>query len=131
MKHTKYGFGKSVSYSFEKAIERVTEELKKEGFGVLSDLDFKAILKKKLDVDFKPYRVLAACNPPNAYKALQAEEELGLLLPCNVIIYVNDNNETTVAAIDPSASMAFVDNETVKEVAETIQGKLKNVINNV
>jgi uncharacterized protein (DUF302 family) len=131
MKNTKYGFGKSVSYGFEEAIEKVTEELKKEGFGVLADLDFKAILKKKLDVDFKPYRVLAACNPPNAYKALQAEEELGLLLPCNVIVYVNDNNETTVAAIDPTASMAFVDNETVKEVAETIQGKLKNVINNL
>jgi len=128
MKYTKYGFGKSVSYSFEKAIERVTEELKKEGFGVLSDLDFKAILKKKLDVDFKPYRVLAACNPPNAFKALQAEEELGLLLPCNVIIYVNDNNETTVAAIDPTASMAFVDSDIVKEVAGNIQGKLKNVI---
>ncbi len=131
MKNTKYGFGKSVSYGFEEAIEKVTEELKKEGFGVLADLDFKAILKKKLDVDFKPYRVLAACNPPNAYKALQAEEELGLLLPCNVIIYVNDNNETTVAAIDPIASMGFVDNDIVKEVAETIQGKLKNVISNL
>jgi uncharacterized protein (DUF302 family) len=131
MKNTKYGFGKSVNYGFEEAIEKVTEELKKEGFGILADLDFKATLKKKLDVDFKPYRVLAACNPENAYKALQAEEELGLLLPCNIIVYVNDNNETTVAAIDPIASMAFVDNDIVKEVAKTIQGKLKNVIRNL
>ena len=131
MKDIKYGFKKSVNYGFEKAIERVTEELKKEGFGILADLDFKAILKKKLDVDFKPYMVLAACNPPNAYKALQAEEELGLLLPCNVIIYVNNNEETIVATIDPTASMAFVDSDIVKEVAENIQGKLKNVINSL
>ncbi len=131
MKETNYGISKVVNLGFEEAIEKVQEELKKEGFGVLADLDFKAILKKKLDVDFKPYRVLAACNPPNAYKALQAEEQLGLLLPCNVIVFVNDNNETVISAIDPVVGMNAVDNDTVREVAETIQSKLKNVINNI
>ena len=131
MKESNYGFSKAVDLGFEEAIEKVQEELKKEGFGVLADLDFKAILKTKLDVDFKPYRVLAACNPPNAYKALQAEEQLGLLLPCNVIVYVNDDNETIVAAIDPVANMGAVNNATVEEVAATIQGKLKNVINSI
>ena len=131
MKESNYGFSKAVDLGFDEAIEKVTEELKKEGFGVLADLDFKAILKMKLDVDFNQYRVLAACNPPNAYKALQAEEQLGLLLPCNVIVYVNDDNETVVAAIDPMASMGIVNNDTVKEVAGTIQGKLKNVIDSM
>lgn len=131
MKESNYGFSKVVDLSFDEAIEKVTEELKKEGFGVLADLDFKNILKMKLDVDFKPYRVLAACNPPNAFKALQAEEQLGLLLPCNVLVYVNDNSETIVSAIDPVASMGVVNNDTVKEVAGIIQVKLKNVINSM
>lgn len=131
MGKTNYGFWKAVDFEFEEAIEKTKEALTKEGFGVLADLDFKAILKNKLDVDFKPYRVLAACNPPNAYKALQAEEQLGLLLPCNVIVYVNDNNETIVAAVDPVANMDTVSNNTVREVAEIIQSKLKNVITNL
>ncbi len=131
MKESNYGFSKVVDLSFDEAIEKVTEELKKEGFGILADLDFKAILKTKLDVDFKPYRVLAACNPPNAYKALQAEDQVGLLLPCNIIVYVNDDNKTIVAAIDSVASMAAVNNDVVKEVAETVQAKLKNVISNI
>jgi len=131
MEKTNYGFWKAVDFEFEEAIEKTKEALKEEGFGVLAELDFKTILKKKLDVDFKPYRVLAACNPPNAYKALQAEEQLGLLLPCNVIVYINDNNETIVAAIDPVANMTAVNNDTVREVAETIQSKLKNVITNL
>ncbi len=131
MEKTNYGFWKAVDFNFEEAIEKTKEALTKEGFGVLADLDFKAILKKKLDVDFKPYRVLAACNPPNAYKALQAEEQLGLLLPCNVIVYINDNSETIVAAIDPVANMGTVSNNTVREVAEIIQSKLKNVITNL
>jgi uncharacterized protein (DUF302 family) len=99
MKITSYGFSKVVNLSYDKAIEKVTEELKKEGFGVLTEIDVKETLKKKLDVDFKPYKILGACNPPNAYKALQAEEQIGLMLPCNVIVYVNDNVETVVAAI--------------------------------
>ncbi len=131
MEKTNYGFWKSVDYGFEEAVEKTKEELAKEGFGILADLDFEATFKKKLDVDFKPYRVLAACNPPNAYKALQAEEQLGLLLPCNVIVYVNDEGKTIVSAIDPLASMGMVDNEIVAEVAKKIEEKLKVVIENV
>lgn len=89
MQNTNYSISKVVDLSHDEAVKKVIEELKKEGFGVLSDLNFKEILKNKLDVDFKPYRVLAACNPPSAYKALQAEEQLGLFLPCNVIVYPN------------------------------------------
>lgn len=131
MEQTNYGFSKVVNLSYNEAIEKVTDELKKEGFGVLTEIDVKETLKKKLDVDFKPYKILGACNPPFAHKALQAEEQIGLMLPCNVIVYVNDNNETVVAAIDPIASMQAVKNETLGEVAETIQGKLKSVISNL
>ncbi|MDF1613115.1 DUF302 domain-containing protein [Stygiobacter electus] len=131
MKQTNYGFSKEVSLGYDEAIAKVTKELKKEGFGVLTEIDVKETLKKKLDVDFKPYKILGACNPLFAHKALQAEEQIGLMLPCNVIVYVNDNNETVVAAIDPIASMQAVKNETLGEVAETIQGKLKSVISNL
>ena len=128
METTNYGFSKVVNLGYDKAIEKVTEELKKEGFGILTEIDVKETLKKKLDVDFKPYKILGACNPPFAYKALQSEEQIGLMLPCNVIVYVNDDNKTVVAAIDPIASMQAVKNESLGEVAETIQGKLKKVI---
>lgn len=131
MKSTTYGFSKVVNLGYNEAIEKVTEELKKEGFGVLTEIDVKETLKKKLDVDFKPYKILGACNPPFAYKALQSEEQIGLMLPCNVIVYVNDNNETVVAAINPIASMQAVKNENLGEVAETVQGKLKKVINSI
>ncbi len=131
MRKSNYSIDKIVNLSHEETVEKVTEELKKEGFGVLSDLNFTEILKNKLDVDFKPYRVLAACNPPSAYKALQAEEKIGLFLPCNVIIYVNDNNETVVAAIDPVANMSEIDNPPVQEVATLIHRKLKNVIESI
>ena len=131
MDQTNYGFSKIVNLGYDEAIEKVTEELKKEGFGVLTEIDVKETLKKKLDVDFRPYKILGACNPPFAYKALQSEEQIGLMLPCNVIVYVNDKNETVVAAIDPIASMQAVKNESLGEVAETIQGKLKTVISNL
>ena len=131
MKPTNYGFSKVVNLSYDEAIEKVTDELKKEGFGILTEIDVKETLKKKLNVDFKPYKILGACNPPFAYKSLQAEEQIGLMLPCNVIVYVNDKNETVVAAIDPIASMQAVKNESLGEVAETIQGKLKTVISNL
>jgi uncharacterized protein (DUF302 family) len=131
MEQTNYAFSKTVNLRYDEAIEKVTDELKKEGFGVLTEIDVKATLKKKLDVDFKPYKILGACNPPFAYKALQSEEQIGLMLPCNVIVYVNDNNETIVAVIDPVASMQAVKNDTLGEVAETIQGKLKKVINSL
>jgi uncharacterized protein (DUF302 family) len=131
LKHTGYGFTKVVNLEFEKAVEKVKEELKKEGFGVLTEVNVKETLKKKLDVDFRPYVILGACNPPFAYKALQAEEQIGLLLPCNVIVYVNSNNETVVAVIDPIASMQKVNNDKLSEIAETIQNKLKKVISNL
>ena len=131
MEQTNYGFTKVVKLGYEEAIEKVTEELKKEGFGVLTEIDVKATLKKKLDVDFKPYKILGACNPPFALKALQTEEQIGLMLPCNVIVYVNDKEETVVATINPIVSMQAVKNDKLREVAETIQGKLKNVISNL
>jgi uncharacterized protein (DUF302 family) len=131
MKITSYGFSKVVNLSYDKAIEKVTEELKKEGFGVLTEIDVKETLKKKLDVDFKPYKILGACNPPNAYKALQAEEQIGLMLPCNVIVYVNDNVETVVAAINPIASMMAVDNPNLGDTASEVQGKLRAVIEHI
>jgi uncharacterized protein (DUF302 family) len=126
-----YGFSKKVDLSYNDAIKKVTEELKKEGFGVLTEIDVKQTLKKKLDVDFKPYKILGACNPPSAYKALQHEEQIGLMLPCNVIVYVNDNGDTIVAAIDPIASMQAVNNPQLAEVAKAIQKKLKSVIDNM
>lgn len=128
MEQINYGFSKVVDLGYEEAIEKVTEELKKEGFGILTEIDVKETLKKKLDVDFKPYKILGACNPPFAYKSLQAEEQIGLMLPCNVIVYVNDDNKTIVAAIDPMASMQAVKNDKLGEVAETIQRKLKKVV---
>ena len=131
MEQTSYGFSKVVSLGYDEAIAKVTEELKKEGFGILTEIDVKETLKKKLDVDFKPYIILGACNPPFAFKSLQAEEHIGLMLPCNVIVYVNYNNETVVVAIDPIASMQAVKNEKLGEVAETIQGKLIKIINNL
>ena len=101
VKHTSYSFSRVVKMDFETALERVNAELTKEGFGILTEIDVAATLKKKLDVDFKPYKILGACNPPFAYKSLQAEEQIGLMLPCNVIVYVNENDETVVAAVDP------------------------------
>jgi uncharacterized protein (DUF302 family) len=129
MEKTVYGFTKTVNLTYEQAIEKVTEELKKEGFGILTEIDVTETLKKKLDVDFKPYKILGACNPPFAHEALQAEEQIGLMLPCNVIVYVNDNSETVVSAINPIASMQAVKNDNLGEIAETIQSKLKKVIN--
>ncbi len=131
MKKSNYGFSKVVNFSFEQALEKVKEALQKEGFGILADIDVKATLKKKLDVDFKPYRILGACNPPSALKALQAEEQVGLLLPCNVIIYVNDRDQTEVAAIDPVAAMQITKNQDLAGIAQAIQQKLKKALEQV
>jgi uncharacterized protein (DUF302 family) len=131
MKQINYGYSKIVNIGYDQAIEKVTTELQNEGFGVLTEIDVQATLKKKLDVDLKPYKILGACNPPNAYKALQAEEQIGLMLPCNVIIYVNSDGKTVVAAVDPIASMQAVDNESLGEVAATIRKKLEKVINSL
>ena len=128
MQKTNYAFTKVVSYSYDEALERVAEALQKEGFGVLTEIDVKATMKKKLDVDFRPYKILGACNPPLAYKALQAEEQIGLMLPCNVIVFVNEAGETVVSAVDPMASMQAVVNESLGEVAAAVEDKLKKVI---
>ena len=127
MNKTNYGYGKKVNTSFEQAIERVKEELQKEGFGILTEIDVKATLKKKLDVDFQDYVILGACNPPNAYKSLQAEIEIGLMLPCNVVVYRNDDN-VFVSAVMPTIVMGMIDNESLKDVAVNIENKLKKVI---
>lgn len=128
MQTTNYAFKTAVNLSFEEAVEKVTEELKKEGFGVLTEIDVKETLKKKLDVDFRKYKILGACNPPNAYKAFQAEKDIGLMLPCNVIVYEGETGETVVAAIDPVASMRAVENIRLEATALEVKRKLRNVI---
>lgn len=123
----KYGFSKTTDYSFDQAIEKVTEELKKEGFGVLTSIDVKDTLKKKIDVDFKKYTILGACNPKLAHGALQVEEELGLLLPCNVIVY-EKNDKTVVSIFDPIVMTTVVENPEMKPVAEEVKIKLQRVL---
>ena len=122
-----YGFSKTTDLSYEETIEKVTEELKKEGFGVLTTIDVKDTLKKKIDVDFKKYIILGACNPGLAHKALQTEEELGLLLPCNVIVYEKEN-KTVVSIFDPRVLSTIVDNDILKPVAEEAKAKLVKVL---
>ncbi len=123
-----YHFSKTVDLSFEEAIEKTTAELKEEGFGVLTEIDITGTLKKKLDVDFRNYRILGACNPPNAYKALQAEPHIGLMLPCNVIVQEHENGTVEVSAVDPVASMQAIENEDLGEIAGTIRNMLKSVV---
>ena len=125
-----YGFSRTVSLPYEQAIEKVTEELKKEGFGVLTTIDVRDTLKKKLDVDFNKYIILGACNPPFAHKALVAEEQIGLLLPCNVIVY-EKNGRTTVAAFDPMTMATLVENDALKSIAEEVTARLRRVINSL
>ncbi|MGK7396608.1 MAG: DUF302 domain-containing protein [Candidatus Cyclobacteriaceae bacterium M3_2C_046] len=127
----KYYFEKTVDYSFDEAVEKVTEELKKEGFGVLTEIDVQATLKKKLDIDFRKYQILGACNPPFAHKALLAENKIGAMLPCNVIVQELDNGKTEVAAVDPVASMQAVENDELSDIANEIRAKLEKVIENL
>ena len=126
-----YYFGKTLEIAFEEAVNRVIEELKKEGFGILTDIDVRVTLKKKLNVDFKNYRILGACNPPFAYQALQAEDKIGTMLPCNVIVQENEEGNVEVSAIDPIASMQAVKNPKLQGIAEEVQAKLKRVIDNL
>ena len=123
-----YYFNTTISDDFERVIEKVTEELKKEGFGILTEIDIKSTLKKKLDVDFYNYRILGACNPPFAYKALQAEDKIGAMLPCNVIVQEREAGRIEVSAVDPAASMQAVENGQLSEIANEIRDKLKKVI---
>ena len=123
-----YYFNKTVSGSFEEVIVKVTDELKKEGFGILTEIDVKETMKKKLDVDFKKYKILGACNPPFAYEALKAEDKIGTMLPCNVIVIEQAPGQIEVAAIDPIASMQAVSNPSLGKVANEVQSKLKRVV---
>ena len=123
-----YYFNKTIDLSFEDAIVRVTEELKKEGFGILTEIDVQQAMKKKLGVDFKKYRILGACNPPFAYQALQIEEKIGTMLPCNVIVLETDDGKVEVSAVDPIASMQAVKNQKLLAVANQVREKLKKVI---
>jgi len=125
-----YGFSRTVSLSYESAIQEVTEELKKEGFDVLTTIDVKETLKKKLNVEFNKYIILGACNPPFAYQALQAEEQIGLLLPCNVIVYEKDG-KTVVAAFDPMSMAKVMDNDAMEPIADQVRAKLLRAINAV
>jgi len=125
-----YYFSKMLDSGFDEAIVKVTDALQKEGFGVLTEIDVMATLKKKLDVDFKPYRILGACNPPFAYEALKNEDKIGTMLPCNVLV-IQQKNGIEVAAVDPIASMQAVGNEALGGVAQQVQQKLKNVIDDL
>lgn len=122
-----YYFSKTVSVSFDAAIAKVKEELKKEGFGVLTEINVKETLKEKMNVDFKKYQILGACNPTFAYEALKSEEHIGLMMPCNVIVQ-EIGSAVEVSAIDPVASMGAIKNEKLLGIAQQVQGKLKAVI---
>jgi len=124
-----YYFTKMIDKSFADAVEYVTETLKTEGFGVLTTIDVQEAMKNKLNVDFRKYKILGACNPPFAYKALQAEDKIGTMLPCNVIVQEHADGRVEVSAVDPIASMQAVKNPNLASIAVEIQAKLINVIN--
>jgi uncharacterized protein (DUF302 family) len=126
-----YYFNKTVNGTFNNVIEKVTDLLSKEGFGILTEIDIQQTLKKKLNVDFKKYKILGACNPPFAYKALVAEDKIGTMLPCNVIVQELEDNTIEVAAVNPLASMQAVKNTELIDVAEKVSDKLEKVINNL
>lgn len=123
-----YYFSKTVNGNFEDTIESVTNELEKEGFGILTEIDVKETLKKKLDVDFKNYRILGACNAPFAHKALKTEDKVGTMLPCNVVVQELEQGKIEVAAVNPMASMQAVENKTLEGIASEIEDKLEKVI---
>ncbi len=123
-----YYFSKTVSGDFDRVVERVHTELQKEGFGVLSDIDIQAALKKKLGIDFRKYRILGACNPPYAFKTLQAEDKIGIMLPCNVVVQERENGEVEVAIVNPMEAMKPVENDNLVELAGEISRKLQNVM---
>ena len=124
----KYGFGKTVDLAFDAALTRVTEELQKEGFGILSEIDVSATLKKKLNQDMPPYRILGACNPPLAYRALSAEPAIGLLLPCNVVVRQDDQGGVHVDFMDPIGVMNLVDKPEVEALAKEVRQRLDRVL---
>lgn len=125
-----YGYNRLLNISIEKAELKVRDALSKEGFGVLTEIDVKETLKKRLGVEFKKYKILGACNPPFAYKALQVEKDIGLMMPCNVILY-EDGSKTAVSVIRPTIAMDIVQNDKLKDIASEIEKKLKKVIDSI
>ena len=126
-----YGISKVLDCGYEEAVEKTRAALAAEGFGVLTEIDVKAVLKKKLDKDFTKYIILGACNPPLAYKALTLETEIGLFLPCNVIVYENASGKAVVSAIDPTVAMSMIDNPELEEVAKGVKEKLEKVVGSI
>ena len=126
-----YYISKFSNVGYDETLQKVEEELKKEGFGVLTEIDVQATLKKKLDVDFKKYKILGACNPKLAHRALTSEDKVGVLLPCNVIVEENEDGRIEVSAVNPMVAMKTVENEALAEVAELVSEKLQNVINRI
>jgi uncharacterized protein (DUF302 family) len=122
-----YGFNVQLKCAFDEAVEQVTAGLQKEGFGVLADIDVQATMKKKLDIDRLPYRILGACNPALAHQALSADPDIGLLLPCNVVVRQQEDGNVTIAFMDPAAVLQLVDKEGVAELADTVRSKLMRV----
>ena len=128
-KTLKYGFGKTVNLPYEQAVERTRAALAEQGFGVLTEINVRETLKKKLDVDFRPYVILGACNPPLAHRALSAELDIGLLLPCNVIVYQGDDgNASVVEVMDPVAALALTGRSDINELATEVKGRLEKVL---
>ncbi len=125
-----YGFTKELDKNFEQVVNDVKENLKKEGFGVLTTIDLKEKFKEKLDIDYKKYLILGACNPASAYKAIEAEENIGLMLPCNVIVY-EKGDKVVVAAIKPTAAMEMINNNALTQIAKEVETKLKHVMDNL
>ncbi len=125
---TRYGFGKTVELDFESALKKVTDELGKQGFGVLTEIDVQATLKKKLNEEMPPYRILGACNPPFAHRALTAEPEIGLLLPCNVVVRQDEAGKVRVEFMDPNAVLELVDRPEVHELAAEVRDRLQRVL---
>lgn len=125
-----YGFIKEVDVPFERTIEKVTLELKLEGFGIMTTIDLKEKFKEKLNMDYKKYVILGVCNPPYAYKSIQTEENIGLMLPCNIIIYEKEN-KTMVGIIKPTAAMGMIDNEELRNIANEVETKLKKVFDSI
>lgn len=126
-----YYYSKIIEDSFENTLRKTEVALKQEGFGILTEIDVKETLKKKLDVNFKKYKILGACNPPYAYKALKAEDKIGAMLPCNVIVIEQEENKIEVAAVDPVSSMQAVENVNLSSIANEIQTKLKKVVDSL
>jgi len=127
-KDYRYGYTKTLNETYEMALGRTVEELKKEGFGIITEIDVKDTLKKKLDVEFRKYKILGACNPGLAHRALSQETELGLFLPCNVIVYENDEGKTVVTAIDPIVALSRIENPTLEPIAKEVSTRLQKVI---